>query len=118
VDGLERRRSTAELSTELLRTSDDWLYVRLRQLLPEHGVDVASDVLADLFPDDVDQGFGVMVTADRRVFTFVFHYGRKGDLKTRAATGFLWDWTDLTSRWQSSPYDGQVREALGLLGAR
>jgi hypothetical protein len=44
--------STAALSTRLLRTSDDPLYRRLRELLSEHGIDLASDVLADLFPDD------------------------------------------------------------------
>jgi hypothetical protein len=47
-------RTTAELSTELLRSSTDQPYARLRELLPERGVDVASDVLADLFRDDVD----------------------------------------------------------------
>jgi hypothetical protein len=46
-------------------------------LLPGYGVDVEADVLADLFPDDVDQEFGVLVTTERRVFTFVLFYGRR-----------------------------------------
>jgi hypothetical protein len=46
-------------------------------LLPGYGVDVEPDVLADLFPDDVDQEFGVLVTTERRVFTFVLFYGRR-----------------------------------------
>jgi hypothetical protein len=33
---------------------------------------VQAEVLADAFPDDVDQDFGVVVTAKRRVFTSVF----------------------------------------------
>lgn len=107
--------STAELSTELLRTSEDPLYVRLRELLAEQSVNIFSGVLADLFPDDVDQEFGVMVTADRQVATFVFHYGRKGDLKTRMATGTLRDWSNITEWWEASPYRRQVAEAFALM---
>lgn len=54
--------STAQLSTSLLRTSQDQSYRRLRELLPAQGVDPMADILADLFLDDVDQEFGVVVT--------------------------------------------------------
>ena len=108
-------KSTAALSTELLRSSDDPLYRRLRELLPELGIDVGRDVLADLFPDDGNQEFGVVVTRDHRVFTFVFHYGR-GDLSAQTATGFLADWKDLSPWWASSPYADRVRDALSTVG--
>jgi hypothetical protein len=65
--GCDGSATTAQLSTMLLRTSEEQPYRRLRELLPERGVDVEVDVLADLFPDDVDQEFGVLVTAGRRV---------------------------------------------------
>jgi len=106
---------TAELSTRLLRTSDDPLFARLRHLLPEWGIDIQQDVLADLFPDDADQEFGVVVTTDRRVFTFVLHYGRKGDLKAQAASAVLADWTEISTRWESSPYAQNVRDAVELI---
>lgn len=107
--------STAALSTELLRTSDDPLFRRLRVLLPEQKVDVAADVLAELFPDDVDQEFGIIVTTSRKVFTFVLHCGRSGDLKTQAATAVIADWTDISSRWEASPYASNIRDAFEML---
>ncbi|MET9312340.1 hypothetical protein ABZX12_10960 [Kribbella sp. NPDC003505] len=97
--------TTARLSTTLLRTSQGQPYKRLRELLPSQGVDLEGDVLADLFPDDVDQDFGVIVTVDRRVFTFVLLcYGRRGDLKAQLADARVGDWTDITEWWQASPY--------------
>lgn len=109
--------SGAALSTELMRTSTDPLFVRLRQLLGERGIDVHSDVLADLFPDDVTQEFGVLVTRDHRVFTFIVHLGLRGDLRTQAATAVLADWTDITGQWRSTPYAPSVRDAFAVLPA-
>ena len=107
--------TTARLSTELLRRSDQQPYRRLRELLVEHGDDPQTDVLADLFEDDVDQEFGVLVTATRRVFTFVLHYGRCGDIKTQVADAVMRDWDDITDLWQSSPYRENVADAVLML---
>lgn len=108
--------STAQLSTSLLRTSQEQPYRGLRELLPAKGVDPMADVLADIFPDHVDQEFGVVVTTARRVFTFVLYYGRRGDLKRRAADAVIGDWVEMTDWWQGSPYHEQVAAALQLLG--
>lgn len=111
-------KSVAALSTELLRTSSDLLYVRLRELLPGHGIDLERDLLADFSSDDTDQEFGVVVTTDRRVFTFVLHWGRNGDLKAKAATGTIHDWNNISEWWQASPYRRQVEEAFAILDRR
>lgn len=110
--------STAALTTELLRTSSDPLFRRLRELLPAHDIDVATDVLADLFPDDGAQDFGIVVTSSREVFAFVLHHGRTGDLNTQAATAVLAEWTDISSGWEASPYASSVRDALEFLEAQ
>lgn len=102
------------LSTQLLRTSEDQPYKRLRQLLPAQGVNVSRDVLADLFPDDGDQEFGIVVSAERRVFTFVLHYGQ-GDLTAQAANAIIGEWNDISDRWEASPYTASVREAMRIL---
>lgn len=107
--------STARRSTALLRQSDEQPYRRLRELLVEHGADPQGDVLADLFEDDVDQEFGVLVTATRRVLTFVMHYGRRGDLKTQVADATLHDWRDITDGWGSSPYRHNIADAMDML---
>jgi hypothetical protein len=107
--------TTAQLSTSLLRASNEPLYRRLRELLTGYGVDVEADVLADLFPDDVDQEFGVLVTTERRVFTFVLVYGRRGDLNTQAAEAVIREWNEITEWWQASPYHANVGDALRML---
>jgi hypothetical protein len=105
--------TTARLSTELLRTSDEQPYRRLRELLVGQGRDPQTDVLADLFEDDTDQEFGVLVTGTpRRVLTFVMHYGRRGDLKTRLGEATLHDWQDITDQWEFSPYQRNVADAM------
>jgi hypothetical protein len=109
-------QTVAQRSTELLRSSPEPTYARLRELLPAIGLDPTRDVLADLFPDDVDQEFGVVVTTEHKVFIFVLHYGRSGDLKQQAADAVIGDWSDITGWWQASPYVAQVNEALELLG--
>ena len=51
--------------------------------------DAQSAILADLFPDDVNQEFGVLVTPDRRVIEFVVYYGCLGDLNRKAANATI-----------------------------
>lgn len=111
--------STALLSTRLLRESDDPLYSRLREVLPDQGVDVSTCILANLFPDDGHIEFGVLVDLDHRVFTFELHYGG-GDLVTQAATARIVNWRDITESWHSSLYSSSVQDALGMFdpGAR
>ena len=105
--------STAEVTTDLLRQSAERPYPRLRELLAERGIEVSTCVLADLFPDDGDQEFGVIVTSDRRVATFEMHYGR-GDLGKQLATAFLWNWVDITDTWQSESAVVRDRAEEGL----
>jgi|APMI01.1.fsa_nt_gi hypothetical protein len=105
----------AAVLTRELRYSDEPLFQRLRELLASSGIDVHRAVLAQLFPDDVDQEFGVLLAGAGRVFTFVLHYGRRGDLKTQARTSVLASWTDISEHWEASPYRKYVLEALPLI---
>lgn len=106
----------AAILTRELRSSEEPLFHRLRELLASSGIDVHRAVLAQLFPDDVDQEFGVLLAGDGRVFTFVLHYGG-GDLNTQARTSVLASWTDISDRWEASPYRKYVLEALPLIAA-
>jgi hypothetical protein len=87
----------------------------LRVLLDEREVDPQTAILADLFPDDVEQEFGLLVTDDRRVIEFVVHYGRLGDLKRQAADAAIHEWQDITSWWDATPHASTIRDALNLL---
>src|SRR3954463_11892375 len=104
----------AEASTLLLRESDEPLFVRLRELLDDRGIDVGRSALARIFPDDADMEFGVIVTPDRRVYEFDLHYG-KGDLATQVATATITDWRDRTEWWESTPSRSDIEDAFRLL---
>ncbi len=105
--------TTAATATDLLRTSKDPLFRRLRDLLAERGVNPQSDALAELFPLDASSEFGIAVTAEQAVFTFVLRYG-PGDFAGQAVGALLEDWTELP-QWSSSRYAANVREALEVL---
>jgi hypothetical protein len=107
--------SVSAASTRLLRGSDEPLYQRLRVLLREREVDPNTAILADLFPDDVNQEFGLLVTADRRVIEFVVYSGRLGDLKRQAADATIGEWKDITSWWDATPHASTIRLALDLV---
>jgi len=116
VDGLPARGadSLAAHLTRMLRHSDDPLFVRTRDLLPEFGVDVETVMLAQFFSDDGDQEFGVLVTPACEVFTFVLYLGRRGDIKTQLSTAEIADWRDISGTWETSAYRRYVKEALVL----
>lgn len=106
--------SQAAHLTRSLRGSDDPLLARVRELLTGRGIDVKTAVLAQLFPDDVDQEFGVLLTPDHRVITFVMHHARKGDLAAQLANSIIYEWDVITETWESSPYRNYVHDALEL----
>jgi len=114
-DNLPVAESVPTASTRLLRGSDEPLFQRLRALLTERDVDSQTAILADFFPDDVDQEFGLVVTQDRRVIQFVLHLGRLGDLKRQAADAVICEWNDITSRWDATPHAPTIRTALDLV---
>ena len=57
-----RDEPLAEMLTLKLRYSTDAVFRRLSELLASSGIDVQKAVVAQLFPDDVDQEFGVLLT--------------------------------------------------------
>jgi hypothetical protein len=105
----------AELSTNLLRNDPGPLWSRLRELLVERGLDPKVVALAQLFPDDTDMEFGIVVTPGREVFTFDLRYG-DGDLIRQAASSYISEWRILTDWWRDSPYREDVIAAIELLG--
>jgi hypothetical protein len=106
---MSTRRDIVDL-TELLRTSADPMWARLRQLLLEHGIAVETAILATSFPDDTSFEFGVVVTSDRRVYQFGLDY-----LHKPVEQGDFTEWVELTERHASSPYSEEVATALDLL---
>jgi hypothetical protein len=69
----------------------------------------------NLFPDDVDQEFGVVVAKDGRVIEFVLYHGRGGELHRQVEEAVLGEWKDITSWWQATPHASEIRLALDLV---
>jgi hypothetical protein len=108
--------SQAALLTSNLRRSDNLLFVVLRKCLADAGFDTETVVLAQLFPDGDGEEFGVLMTTERRVFTFVLHRDPQGDPEGPMAAARLSRLTDITDRWEASAYRRYVEEALTLEG--
>jgi hypothetical protein len=96
-----------EWLTKDLRVSDEPLFRRLRELLSARGVDPAGAWLVELFPDDTAFQFGLLVTADRRVFQFGYDYLHRG-----VGEGELREWVDLTHGWHLTPYREDVENGF------
>jgi hypothetical protein len=96
--------------TNLFRNSAEPFWVRLRQAVHERGVDPATCVLAESFEDDEKFEFGILVTADRRVFQYGFRY-----CDPSFSDGRLTEWNDVTDRKESMPHSSQAATALLLI---
>ena len=98
--------------TTALRTSDEPLFARLRFLLPSHDIDPRTTYLVELFPDDTNFEFGVLVATDGRIYQFGFDY-----LNCKISEGLLAEWRDLTLGNIEPLYSAKVLLGLDLLRA-
>src|SRR5215210_7038136 len=93
--------------TEVLRTDESPLSVRLRTLLKARGVEPGRAVLAERFTDDNSLEFGIVVAETGEVFQFDYDY-----LRRDIGDGVFAQWNDLTETWPASPHHERVRAAL------
>lgn len=94
--------------TALMRASDDPLWERLRVCLRNRAVPPETSYVADFFPDDHRQYFGLLITGDQKVIRFDLSF------ENSVEDAIFSTWADLTSEWISSPYDGQIAAALAV----
>ena len=59
---------------EAFRSSPKPMWTRIRGLLRERGVEPSKSALLGFFPDDTSFKYGVLATADGRVYEFGFDY--------------------------------------------
>jgi hypothetical protein len=98
--------------TRELRESHEPFWSRVRQLLLERELDPASLALVASFPDDVQYEYGVVVTADGRIYQFGLDY-----LHVDVALGTFKEWRDFTGQPAPHPCSTQQLE-IGLKVAR
>jgi hypothetical protein len=103
------RDRIAEL-TGSLRRSEEKLFPRLRQLLAERGVNPDTTVLVEMFSDEREFEYGIVVTAGRAVYQFGLDcMGRTPD------TAELIEWVDWTNTYQLAAFRAHVDAALEYL---
>ena len=101
----------AEL-TGSLRGSDEKLFPRLRRLLEDRGLDPAKSVLVEMFSDEREFEYGIVVTGDREVFQFGLDcMGRSPD------DAELIEWIDWTRTYHLAAFRPHVEAALDTLGS-
>jgi len=93
--------------TASLRASDEKLFPRLRCLLAERGIDPVTSVLVELFSDEREFEYGIVVTRDGGVFQFGLDcMGRAPD------DADLIEWIDWTRTYHLAAFRGHVEAAL------
>ena len=97
-------------NTHLLRVSAFGLWRRLRSLLEDQGLDPATTVLVNLFPDGRDHEFGQCIDEDGRVYSFDLVYDR--ERPKAEARAVLRNWTDVTDTWQHHSFADEVASAF------
>jgi hypothetical protein len=78
--------------TEALRSSPEPMWSRIRDLLQERGIEPTTSALVQFFPDDASFQYGVLATADGRVFEFGFDY-----LHSSERAGIFAEWRDCST---------------------
>jgi hypothetical protein len=103
------RDRIAEL-TDALRGSSDRLFPRLREVLSQRGLDPGTTVLVEMFSDEREFEYGIVVTARGDVYQFGFDcMGRTPDAAE------LIEWIDWTRTYQLAAFRTHVDAALEYL---
>lgn len=97
--------------TTLLRHGSDPLWVRLRVLLRQKGLKPEQVVLAESFTDDENCEFGVIVTPDRRIFSYDLIFD-ENDMEHAQFAG----WTELSDTPDVTECYDLIPHAMKLLG--
>lgn len=89
------------------------MWVRVRVLLSERGVDVTASILVESFPDDNSFEFGVLITQEGKIMQYGFDY-----LHKVISEGEFTEWNDITSRFRDTPYEKSVKNGIELKDAK
>jgi hypothetical protein len=96
-----------ELKQHLLHKSSDPMWVRIRSLLAEKGIDPQSSLLVEIFPDDYQLFFGLIISPDDLVYQFDYNYR-----DTTIGNGVFSRWADITDNYEKTPYSKLVNSAF------
>jgi hypothetical protein len=97
--------------TNRFRAGADGFWIGIKALLAKEGIDPASVIVADTFPEDHSQIYVAIVTNTRQVFEFYYDW-----LHKEQSEGQINEWKDLTKTPDAAYRKDSVRLALELIG--
>jgi hypothetical protein len=86
---MERGIDDIAAQTEVLRSSSEPMWSRIRELLRQRGIEPATSALVQFFPDDTSFQYAILATNDGRLFQFGFDYLHRSE-----ADGYFAEWRD------------------------
>ena len=98
--------SSKEL-TSLLRTGNDPLWIRLREIIERRELDVETLALAVSHEDDQNYEYGVLVSKSGQVFEFGLSYQDRQIEEAEVV-----EWNDRTNDWKDWYHSNDVKSAL------
>ncbi|MEW2388722.1 hypothetical protein AB0933_10230 [Streptomyces venezuelae] len=101
--------------TDLLRTSDYDLWVRLRELLRGQGLDPQRTVVVELLQEGPDHEDGRVVSADGRVYQFTLYYDQADE--HGASRARLGRWADITDSWRDGSLGPRTADAFAWMSS-
>ncbi|MFJ3617948.1 hypothetical protein ACIPSH_07295 [Streptomyces iakyrus] len=101
--------------TDLLRTSDYDLWIRLRELLRVQGLDPDRTIVVDLLQEGPDHEDGQVISEEGRVYRFTLYYDQAAENGARSAR--LDRWTDITDTWRRGSLATRTADAIAWMSS-
>ncbi|MFD6435022.1 hypothetical protein [Streptomyces venezuelae] len=101
--------------TDLLRTSDYDLWVRLRELLRGQGLDPERTVVVELLQEGPDHEDGRVISEGGRVYRFTLYYDQADE--HGASSARLGGWADITGSWRDGSLGTRAADAFAWMSS-
>ncbi|MFH8415725.1 hypothetical protein ACIPIC_13735 [Streptomyces collinus] len=101
--------------TDLLRTSDYDLWIRLRELLRVQGLDPDRTIVVDLLQEGPDHEDGQVISEEGRVYRFTLYYDQAAENGARSAR--LDRWADITNTWRRGSLATRTADAIAWMSS-
>ena len=106
----EKRLKEIEERTKIFVSSDNAMVLGMRRRLKEKGIDPATVIVVDWFPDGQNIEYGIIISQDGDVFEFDYGYDSGNE-----QWGSFIEWTDISDSWRETPHLKDIDVALSML---
>lgn len=112
-DDMEKWVSRINRNTSVLRSARGEMYVRIKTLLKERGIDIDHILVVNIMEEDSYMESGIVVTPDMKVFEFEYYF--RNTPHSQAAFSA---WTDLTATYHTRAFRVPIAVALEMMRSK